>query len=392
MKQSTKILLLILSVFTCSAELTRQQCEDQGGVVVGDIGDGSIFAEDYVCETDGLPPIDVVVPSAGEPIADEGEVCCGRGDTDDSFRPEINADECAQQGGVIVNDIGDGAIHRDDYLCEGTGMPPIGTVIPREGEPIAREGQVCCPLPDNSTSQRDEYTREECLANNGTIVGDIGDGAIFQDGYLCASSGFPPLGNIIQTEEPFAIEGEVCCEVGLNMTTPDGRDEVTRDECESLGGEIVGDIGDGAIFEDTYVCVSDGLPPIGNIIQNEEPFAIEGEVCCRKAVDVSNSGARDEMTRAECKSLGGVIVGDIGDGAIFAETYICESNGEAPLANVVLTTSNDEPIASEGEVCCGPPESRNQTMEAAEVNDSDGASKQSLVYVISLIAGFFWMM
>lgn len=381
MKYSIKTLVVVLSAFTCSAELTRQECVNQGGVVVGDIGDGSIFREDYVCETDGLPPIDVVVPLAGEPIADEGEVCCG-GDTDGFSRPEINSDECEQQGGVIVNDIGDGAIHRDDYLCEGTGVPPIGTVIPREGEPIAREGQVCCPMPSNSTSSRNEYTREECLANNGTIVGDIGDGAIFQDGYLCESNGAPPLGNIVQTEEPFAIEGEVCCGVGLTIA----RDEITRDECESQGGEIVGDIGDGAIFEDSYVCESNGLPPLGNIIQNEEPFAIEGEVCCGKT---TNQVVRDEITRAECEAQGGEIVGDIGDGAVFANDYICESNGEAPLANVVAGTSNDEPIATEGEVCCGPSD---EILEAAQVHDADSASQHSMVYVIGLIAGFFWIL
>jgi hypothetical protein len=393
MKLSTKILVLVLSAFTCSADLTRQVCVDQGGVVVGDIGNGAIFEEGYVCPTDGLPPIDVVVAGPGEPMAIEGEVCCGGGSTnsDGVFRPEINADECAEQGGMIVNDIGDGSIHREDYVCQDTGVPPIGTVIPREGEPIAREGQVCCPVPNNSTSQREEYTREQCLANNGTIVGDIGDGAIFQETYLCESSGLPPLGNIIQGEEPFAIEGEVCCESGLNMTLPAAMEAITREECSSLGGTIVGDIGNGAIFEATYTCESNGLPPIANIIQSEEPFAIEGEVCCGEEVDQTFTSARDEISRAECEAQGGEIVGDIGDGAVFADTYTCESNGQAPLANVVAGTSNDEPIANEGEVCCGPPDMRNELLQASQVNDADGASNLSLLYVICLIAGLFWI-
>lgn len=32
---------------------------------------------DYVCESNGEPPIDTVVAGEGEPIATEGEVCCG---------------------------------------------------------------------------------------------------------------------------------------------------------------------------------------------------------------------------------------------------------------------------------------------------------------------------
>ena len=77
-----KFLKLILSVFACSAELTRQECVNQGGVIVivPDIGDGSIFKEEYVCATDGLPPIDVVVPGEGEPISD----------TTESSRPEMS--------------------------------------------------------------------------------------------------------------------------------------------------------------------------------------------------------------------------------------------------------------------------------------------------------------
>jgi len=174
-------------------------------------------------------------------------------------------------------------------------------VISREGEPIAREGQVCCPAPSSTSAKREEYTRDECLANNGTIVGDIGDGAILQDDYVCASNGLPPLGNIIQNKAPFAIESEVCCGGTDPSNTSAKREEYTRDEYLANNGTIVGDIGDGAIFQDNYVCESNGLPPLGNIIQDEESFAIEGEVCCQVGVNSTTPVVRDEVTRDECE-------------------------------------------------------------------------------------------
>ncbi len=59
-------------------------------------------------------------------------------------RPSMTAAECQGQSGSVVGDIGNGAIHRPDYLCDN-GKPPIGTIVPTEGEPIASEGAVCCP-------------------------------------------------------------------------------------------------------------------------------------------------------------------------------------------------------------------------------------------------------
>ena len=62
----------------------------------------------------------------------------------DAERPSMTAAECEASGGRVVGDIGDGAIHRADYTCEG-GKPPTGNVKPAEGEPVAVEGAVCCP-------------------------------------------------------------------------------------------------------------------------------------------------------------------------------------------------------------------------------------------------------
>ena len=51
-------------------------------------------------------------------------------------------------------------------------------------------------------------------------------------------------------------------------------------ECEARGGTIVGDIGDGATHRPDYVC-SSGKAPLGDIVlPNNEPFGIEGAVCC----------------------------------------------------------------------------------------------------------------
>lgn len=62
----------------------------------------------------------------------------------DAERPMMTRAECEANKGRIVSDIGDGAIHRPDYTCE-SGKPPLGSIKPAEGEPIATEGAVCCP-------------------------------------------------------------------------------------------------------------------------------------------------------------------------------------------------------------------------------------------------------
>lgn len=57
---------------------------------------------------------------------------------------------------------------------------------------------------------------------------------------------------------------------------------LTADQCTAAGGEVVGDIGDGAIHRPEYRCPRSGQPPIGHIrSEPDEPMAIEGSVCCR---------------------------------------------------------------------------------------------------------------
>jgi hypothetical protein len=57
---------------------------------------------------------------------------------------QITAADCEGQGGKVIGDIGDGAVHRPDYRCEGSGEPPIGTIAAEPGGPVAVEGAVCC--------------------------------------------------------------------------------------------------------------------------------------------------------------------------------------------------------------------------------------------------------
>ena len=59
-------------------------------------------------------------------------------------KAELTASACETQGGIVVGDIGDGAVHRPDYVCERSGKPPIATIVAEEGGPIGVEGSVCC--------------------------------------------------------------------------------------------------------------------------------------------------------------------------------------------------------------------------------------------------------
>lgn len=65
-------------------------------------------------------------------------------DNESNARPEMTAAVCEEQGGKVVGDIGDGAIHEPDYRCPDSGEAPIGNVVAEPGEPIAIEGAVCC--------------------------------------------------------------------------------------------------------------------------------------------------------------------------------------------------------------------------------------------------------
>lgn len=58
------------------ATLTPAECEERGGHVVGDIGDGAIHRPDYRCPESGQPPIGRISVEPGAPMPIEGAVCC----------------------------------------------------------------------------------------------------------------------------------------------------------------------------------------------------------------------------------------------------------------------------------------------------------------------------
>jgi hypothetical protein len=280
------LLTTLLVTGVVNGQISRQDCIDLGGQVIGDIGDGSIFLPTYVCESNGLAPIDVVIAGPEEPVATDGEVCCGpAGDgsgNNTHKNTTLSEDECASLDGVVVEN--------DPLECLDQ-QPPLGTITTSSAR---QQRALCCP----STISRLEFTRQECLDNNGTIVGDIGDGAIFQEDYLCESNGMPPIANILQDTPPFAIEGEVCCGVEEDDEFAEIRDEATRQECIEEGGVVVGDIGDGATRRDDYLCESNGEPPIANIVPAEgEPIAREGEVCCGNITYSSTTALTQAPTR-----------------------------------------------------------------------------------------------
>ena len=59
-------------------------------------------------------------------------------------RPLVTRTQCQADGNTIIGDAGDGAIHDVDYICP-SGVAPVAQIMFLEDEPIAVEGEVCCP-------------------------------------------------------------------------------------------------------------------------------------------------------------------------------------------------------------------------------------------------------
>jgi len=55
--------------------VSTKQCNDAGGEVIGDIGDGRIHSADYLCDN-GTAPIGTI-RDQDEPVMTEGAICCG---------------------------------------------------------------------------------------------------------------------------------------------------------------------------------------------------------------------------------------------------------------------------------------------------------------------------
>lgn len=141
----------------------------------------------------------VKTPPAAEP---GGPTAKGTGkpaepDAKPAPRPVLTEDQCKAEGGAVVGDIGDGATHRDDYLCEGT-KAPLGNVR------IGIEGSVCCPV-GAATVEPTTWSEAECEAKGGVVVGDIGDGATGRPDFRCPS-GKPSLSRV-----RVGRDGGACC-------------------------------------------------------------------------------------------------------------------------------------------------------------------------------------
>src|SRR5688572_511520 len=79
-----------------------------------------------------------------EPTGEETTPPPADTDTGNPERPGLTAAACEAQGGKVVGDIGDGATARPDFKCPDSGEPPIGSITPDTGGPVAVEGSVCC--------------------------------------------------------------------------------------------------------------------------------------------------------------------------------------------------------------------------------------------------------
>lgn len=124
---------------------------------------------------------------------------------------------------------------------------------------------------------------------------------------------------------------------------------LSRAECRDYPGTIVGDPGDGSVLSPELRC-SGGEVPIAEVVPSMgEPAATEGDVCCSTAEADDHDPVMDGFTRQECLDYPGVVVGDPGDGSIWAPGYRC-AGGDRPLSEVVPLPG--EPVATEGEVCC----------------------------------------
>lgn len=85
---------------------------------------------------------------------------------------------------------------------------PDGGATPPPTDQTAKPSE---PAPPDTGADRPTLTTAECQAKSGTVVGDIGDGAIHKPDYKCAN-GQPPLGSIrAEGDAPVAVEGSVCC-------------------------------------------------------------------------------------------------------------------------------------------------------------------------------------
>ncbi|MBX3198944.1 MAG: hypothetical protein KF894_12495 [Labilithrix sp.] len=94
--------------------------------------------------------------------------------------------------------------------------------------------------------------------------------------FACGGSSPPPAAPAAPSEPATASE------TPPPSGSSDGSSALTAEACQAAGGQVVGDIGDGAIHRPGYRCAGSGEPPIGKITPPPGgPIPIEGSVCCK---------------------------------------------------------------------------------------------------------------
>lgn len=90
--------------------------------------------------------------------------------------------------------------------CGGSQEPAAAP--PTTESPSADESPA---TPPSEEAERPKLSAEQCEASGGSVVGDIGDGAVHRPDYRCAN-GAAPTGSILAPEGgPIGVEGSVCC-------------------------------------------------------------------------------------------------------------------------------------------------------------------------------------
>jgi hypothetical protein len=96
-------------------------------------------------------------------------------------------------------------------LVCSTAVVACGGSQPAPAAPSFAPDPATTPGAATEDTQRPSITAAACEANHGTVVGDIGDGAIHRAEYRCIN-GAKPTANISPAEGgAVAIEGSVCC-------------------------------------------------------------------------------------------------------------------------------------------------------------------------------------
>jgi len=94
-------------------------------------------------------------------------------------------------------------------ICVAMLVGCAGSQPPRQVTPI--DDPTKAPLEHRAGAPGSPVTPDQCEAQAGQVVGDIGDGATHRPGYVCPS-GKPPLGDVVSPAgAPIASEGSVCC-------------------------------------------------------------------------------------------------------------------------------------------------------------------------------------